>query len=357
MQMDKDKISHQDMLKQVAPALVEWFRRAGRPLPWRDHPTPYAILVSETMLQQTRIETVLRYYPRFMAQFPDLESLAAAEEQSVLKLWEGLGYYSRARNLKKAAEQCVAEYGGRLPETAVALKKLPGVGDYTAGAVASLAFGEPAPAVDGNVLRVLARFFADQRDVMEGAVKKEYRQQLEGLLSELSEPGLFNEAMMELGELICLPGGRPLCSRCPWQESCRAFAAGLERDLPVRGGGRPRRIEKKTVLLLRREEGATGELALEKRPDKGLLAGLYGLPMLEGALDMSDIRPYLESYGVRVLSGEKGPAARHIFTHLEWDMISWQICTDRPLPEYLYASREDVKGRYPLPAAFKYFVE
>lgn len=356
--MDKDKISHQDMLKQAAPALVDWFRQVGRPLPWRNHPTPYEILVSETMLQQTRIETVLRYYPRFMTHFPNLESLAAAEEQSVLKLWEGLGYYSRARNLKKAAEQCVAEYGGRLPETAAALKKLPGVGDYTAGAVASLAFGEPVPAVDGNVLRVLARFFADERDVLEGAVKKEYRQLLETVLSEIGEPGLLNEALMELGELVCLPGGRPLCSRCPWQESCQAFAAGLERDLPLRGAGKPRRIEKKTVLLLQGgNEPELQELALEKRPAKGLLAGLYGLPMLEGALDMSDIRPYLESYGVHVLSGERGPDARHVFTHLEWDMISWRIQTDRPLPGFLYASREAIRDRYPLPAAFKYFIE
>ncbi|MBO4871899.1 MAG: A/G-specific adenine glycosylase [Lachnospiraceae bacterium] len=341
------------MLRDAAPLLTEWFARKGRPLPWRGTKDPYRILVSETMLQQTRIETVLRYFDRFTARFPDLKSLAESDEEEVLKLWEGLGYYSRARNLKKAAERCVVEYGGRLPQTAAELKKLPGVGEYTAGAVASLAFGEAVPAVDGNVLRILARFFADERDVTEPAVKKEAAALLKEVLSGLPGPGLFNEALMELGEVCCVPNGRPFCRGCPWKEACLAVRRGLEEDLPLRGAPKPRRIEKKTVLLL----GCGGKTALEKRPEKGLLAGLYGFPLLDGWLERADIRAFLESYGAGRAPIREAGEAVHIFTHVEWHMKAFRIETETPLPGYRYAAREDLKDRFALPSAFKYFAE
>ena len=341
-----------DALKAAALLLAEWFRLKGRPLPWRGTKDPYRILVSESMLQQTRIETVLRYFDRFIGRFPDLESLAAADEEEVLKLWEGLGYYSRARNLKKAAERCVIEYGAQLPRTATELKKLPGVGDYTAGAVASLAFGEAAPAVDGNVLRILARFFADERDVTEAPVKKEAAALLKEVLSALPDPGLFNEALMELGEICCVPNGRPFCRSCPWREACQALKLGLEEDLPRRGAPKPRRIEKKTVLLL----GCGGKTALEKRPEKGLLAGLYGFPLLDGWLERADIRAFLDSYGAGRAPIEEAGEAVHIFTHVEWHMKAFRIETDRPLPGFVYADAEEIKTRWALPSAFKYFV-
>lgn len=338
----------------LAPDLEDWFREKGRPLPWRQEAEPYHVLVSESMLQQTRIQTVLAYYPRFVERFPDIHALAAASEEEVLRLWAGLGYYSRARNLWRTARIVVEERGGCLPEKAAELKKLPGIGDYMAGAIASIAFGEAAPAVDGNVMRILARFDGDERDVMDNAYRKEAKNRLTALLKERPAPGLFNEALMELGEVICLPAGRPLCRHCPLKEHCQALAKGLEADLPLRGAPRPRRQEQKTILLL----GLPNEscLALVKRPEKGLLAGMYGFPLLDGALEAADIRPYLESYGVKILSLESGPAARHIFTHVEWQMISFKILTDRPLPDHLYAPAEEIGTEYALPSAFKYFL-
>ena len=342
----------EELLKKAAPLLTDWFQKNGRSLPWRGTKDPYRILVSETMLQQTRIETVLRYYGRFLERFPDLAALAAAGEEEVLKLWEGLGYYSRARNLKKAAERCVQASGGRLPETAAQLKKLPGIGEYTAGAVASLAFGEAAPAVDGNVLRILARFLADERDVMLPAVKKEAGALLESVLSGLPDPGLFNEALMELGELVCVPNGKPLCRHCPLKESCLARQRGLEEDLPQRGALKPRRIEKKTVLLL----ACGGKTALEKRPERGLLAGLYGFPLLDGRLEKADLRAFLESYGAGRAGIREAGEAVHVFTHVEWHMQAWRIETEEELPGFVYAEKDELKERYALPSAFKYFV-
>lgn len=338
----------------MASALEGWFREKGRPLPWRQGAGPYRVLVSESMLQQTRIQTVLAYYPRFMERFPDLESLASASEEEVLKLWAGLGYYSRARNLWRTARIVVEEREGRLPEKAAELKKLPGIGDYMAGAIASIAFGEAAPAVDGNVMRILARFDGDERDVTDNTYRREAKNRLAALLKERPAPGLFNEALMELGEVICLPAGRPLCRHCPLKDNCQALAKGLETDLPLRGTPRPRRLEQKTVLLLGLPEESC--VALVKRPEKGLLAGMYAFPLLDGALDPADIRPYLTSYGVKILSLESGPAARHIFTHVEWQMTSFKILTDRPLPDHLYAPAEKIGKDYALPSAFKYFL-
>ena len=340
-------------LEEAAGLLIAWFRQNGRSLPWRESRDPYRILVSETMLQQTRIETVLRYYEPFISRWPDIKALAAAGEDEVLKAWEGLGYYSRARNLKKAAEVCAAEYNGRLPETAAGLQKLPGVGEYTAGAVASLAFGEAVPAVDGNVLRILARFWADERDILQTAVKKEMTALLRKALEKIPHPGLFNEALMELGEVVCLPGGRPLCRRCPWKESCEALRRGVEEDLPLRGAPKPRRIQKKTVLLLT----WNGRVALEKRPEKGLLAGLYGFPMQDGALDRADVRAFLDSYGAGRSQICPAGEAVHVFTHVEWHMHAYRIETETPLPDFVYADEEELRQRYALPSAFKYFTE
>lgn len=346
-------VQKSDILFRAAPLLTAWFAQNARPLPWRQDPAPYSIWVSETLLQQTRIEAVLDYYPRFMEAFPTLKALAAAPEEQVLKLWEGLGYYSRARNLHKAAKLCVEAYGGELPRGAKELKKLPGVGAYTAGAVASLAFGEAAPAVDGNVLRILARLNNDERNVLLPAVKKEAEALLQSVLEKQEDPGRFNEALMELGETLCLPGGRPRCRACPWQEICEALRAGTQEDLPNRGEARPRRREEKTLLLLRHQ----GKVALIKRPDKGLLAGLYGFPLLEGHLEAGDIIPWLKSYEVPFGALRELGRARHIFTHVEWEMRGWETETAKPLPGYVYADKEEVEAVYALPSAFRYFRE
>ncbi len=344
---------NREKLLRAAPLLEAWFRENARPLPWRGERDPYRIWVSETMLQQTRIEAAMGYYPRFLEAFPTVEALAEAPEERVLKLWEGLGYYSRARNMHRAAKICCEQYGGALPGTAAELKKLPGVGAYTAGAVASLAFGEAVPAVDGNVLRILARFLNDERDMLQPAVKKEAEALLKAVLEQQERPGVFNEALMELGEVICLPNGSPRCSRCPLGGTCGALAAGTEKDLPNRGEARPRRLEKKTVLLLR----CGGRTALEKRPDKGLLAGLYGFPILDGELGRTDLVPWLNSFGVPFRDLRGAGQARHVFTHVEWEMTAWEAETEAELPGFLYADRGEIETRYALPAAFKAFRE
>lgn len=348
---ERERAERISLLRAGAPLLEAWFEQSGRALPWRGNVSPYAVLVSESMLQQTRIDTVLRYFPRFMERFPNPAALAAAPEDEVLKLWEGLGYYSRARNLQKAAKVCVEQYGGKLPETARELKKLPGVGEYTAGAVASLAFGEPAPAVDGNVLRILARFFSDERDVLEKTVRTDAAALLTETLKDRPNPGRFNEALMELGEMLCLPAGRPLCRHCPVRELCQGLACGTESDLPNRGPARPRRIENKTVLVLR----CGSRIALEKRPDKGLLAGLYGFPVLDGRWEAADLKDWLRSYGVPITSLKPLEPGTHIFTHVEWHMNGWLAETERPLPGYVYADREEAGQKYALPSAFRVF--
>ena len=338
-----------EWLDQAAALLEAWFSKNARPLPWRKDRSPYAVLVSETMLQQTRIETVLGYFERFMKRFPDVAALASAPQDEVLKLWEGLGYYSRARNLQKAAQVCMQEYGGSIPQTASELKKLPGVGDYTAGAVASIAFGEAVPAVDGNVLRILVRLLADERSIMDKSVRREAAERLTAVLRTRPHPGRFNEALMELGELICLPGGRPLCRRCPISDYCRALAAGTEQDLPNRGEMKPRRKEEKTVLIL----CCKGKVALEKRPPKGLLAGLYGFPMLDGYWDEGELRSWLMSYGVPLSGTERLADAIHVFTHVEWHMRGWRIHSREALPDYIYADSNELESRYALPSAFR----
>ena len=336
-------------LEEALRLLPAWFAVSARALPWREGRDPYRVLVSELMLQQTRIEAVLKYYPRFLAAFPDVRTLAEAPEEQVLKLWEGLGYYSRARNLQKAARVCAEQYGGRLPEGFRELRQLPGLGDYTAGAVASFCFGEPVSAVDGNVLRVLARLEGDGRNVLEPSLRKEKAEALEGLYQSTGLPsGTVNEALMELGETLCLPKGEPNCGKCPWNGLCRAHQEGREQELPLRLKAAGRRTEQKTVLLL----FCGGRVALEKRDDRGLLAGLYGFPTREGFLSPGEAERELLPLGL--LPGSLRPlrAARHLFTHVEWQLTGFAAETERELPGCLYAAPEELKTRYAMPSAF-----
>ena len=340
-------------LGEAAPRLAAWFAANRRSFPWREGRTPYGVLVSETMLQQTRIEAVMKYYDRFMAAFPTLRTLAEAPDNLVMKHWEGLGYYSRARNLKKCAEICTERFDGELPETFAELIKLPGLGPYSAGAVASLCHDEPVPAVDGNVLRVLARFFGDGRDVRLPEVRKEaedvIREVLEG--GQVS-PSLFNEALMELGETLCAPKGKPQCGRCPWEKRCRAHAEGREEELPYRSAGAARAVEEKTVWIFL----CGGKAALEKRPDSGMLRGLYGFPMTEGTVPDADAADAaLREKGITPLSIHPCGRAKHVFTHREWHMTGYLAETEKPVPGLLYVSMPDLANEYALPSAFRYF--
>lgn len=296
--------------------LLVWYDENKRDLPWRRTTEAYPVWISEIMLQQTRVEAVRGYWSRFLAALPTVQALACVEEDRLLKLWEGLGYYSRARNLRRAAQQTVERFGGALPADYGALLSLPGIGEYTAGAIASIAFGIPVPAVDGNVLRVMARLQNDPSDILEPAVRRAVRQRL-CVEMPRERPGAFNQALMELGATVCGPNGVPRCEVCPLVEHCLARAAGRERVLPVRGGKKTRRVEEKTVFVLRAPDGA---VAGYRREAGGLLASLYQLPDVAGFLEPVQMAAQLAGWGARPLGEWRIYDRRHVFTHVEWHM-------------------------------------
>ena len=335
-----------DELRQLPIPLLTWYRENARTLPWRSDPTPYHVWVSEIMLQQTRVAAVLDYYRRFLEAAPDLAALAALPPDQLMKLWQGLGYYSRARNLQKAAVQVVERHGGVFPNTYEEIRALAGVGDYTAGAIASIAFGLPVPAVDGNVLRVTARITGDSGDISTPAMKKKVTQALEEIIP-LDAPGDFNQALMELGATVCLPNGAPLCEKCPAAALCRAFQEGRTGELPVKAAKKARRVEERTVYLLFHG----GSVALRRRPDRGLLAGLWEYPN-----ELAEGRDWLREWGLSAPL-EKAGAGKHIFTHIEWRMAALAGELDSPdLPEgWVWAGRTDLRDTYAVPNAFQSF--
>ena len=335
------------LIQNCTARLIDWYRDNRRPLPWRDCPTPYHVWISEIMLQQTRIEAVIPYYARFLAALPDIPALAAVEDDVLLKLWEGLGYYSRARNLKRAAAMLMTDFGGELPRTAAALKTLPGVGDYTAGAIASIAYGEPEPAVDGNVLRVVMRLLARPDDVMAAKTKASVAALLREGYPRGEEAALLTEGLMELGETLCVPNGAARCPLCPLKGLCRAEAAGEVDRYPVRTLPKKRRIERRTVLLLRWE----GRYALCRRPEEGLLAGLWEFPNREGDEMAEQLAAVLGEQGLKALQIEPCGRAKHVFTHVEWHMNGYLVDVERPGGDYLWLTPEEITA-YPLPTAF-----
>lgn len=338
-------------------ALLDWYRVSARELPWRTNITPYRVWISEIMLQQTRVEAVKPYFFRFLEAFPDLSSLADAEDTHLLKMWEGLGYYSRARNLKKAAQVVLERYGGELPADVQELKKLPGIGSYTAGAIASIAFGIPAPAVDGNVLRVLARLTGCDADILRPQTRA-CAEETVLRMCPVESPGDFTQAMIELGALVCVPNGEAKCTVCPLREWCVAEREGLVDRLPVRSGKAPRRMENRTVLLLR--EGNSYLIRL--RPPKGLLAGLYELPNELGTLNSEQAIAFARANGFQPLRTEPLSPAKHIFTHVEWHMTAWLMTgyfsDDEPnRPDRIMASREELSSVYAIPSAFSAYLK
>ena len=337
------------------PALLSWFAENGRPLPWRLDATPYHVWISEVMLQQTRIEAVIPHYEAFIRLMPDLTALAEMPEERLLKCWEGLGYYSRARNLQKAAKAVVASGESELPQTYAELIRLPGIGEYTAGAIASIAFGECVPAVDGNVLRVLSRLLNDDTDVLSPAGKKHFTAVARALVPQMA--GQFNQAIMELGETVCLPHAAPRCTVCPLAAVCRGKRAGTAADLPVRKKPRARRVEQKTVFLLLSEKGDA--VLLHKRPQSGLLAGLYEFPNADGALTAEETLELLNEQGFTVYEMEKTAPAKHLFTHIEWQMSGFlaRVCARDVSADCVWAETEELMGRFALPSAFKPFLK
>lgn len=336
-----------DPLSQLPIPLLSWYRDNARDLPWRREPDPYRVWVSEIMLQQTRVASVLGYYTRFMEAFPTVKDLAAANEDRLLKLWQGLGYYSRARNLQKAARQIMDRHSGIFPSDYQDIRALAGVGDYTAGAIASIAYGQPIPAVDGNLLRVAARVTGDETDVTTAKGKKHFTEALQAIMP-LEAPGRFNQAMMDLGAMICLPNGAPLCGKCPAAGFCAACQTGRTSELPIRSAKRPRRREDRVVFLLFRG----GKVALRKRPDRGLLAGLWEYPN-----EPAPAEGFLESRGLAPAGLSFGGAGVHIFTHVEWHMTA--RTADLPadwLPAgWVWAGKKDWLETYAIPSAFASF--
>lgn len=335
----------------IVSGLLSWYGLHFRPLPWRQEPTPYRVWISEIMLQQTRIEAVLPYFERFMLALPDVQALAAVPEERLLKLWEGLGYYSRARNLQKAAKIIVSDYGGQLPADYDRLLALPGIGAYTAGAIASIAFNIPAPAVDGNVMRVLARLTGDDTDVLSTAGKKRFTDLAWELVPE-EQPGRFNQALMELGETLCLPKSATACDRCPLSAMCVAYRNGTTSILPVRNGKKARRIEQRQVAVVRLNTSPPSVL-LRKRPETGLLAGLWELP---NSLPEESLLPQ----GICSVCVDKGDlgTGKHIFSHVEWHMTGrlYTAEADLPLPPgYAAVTLEALLSDYALPSAFRYY--
>ncbi len=355
-------------LETLAEPLLAWFTGHARVLPWREEPTPYRVWVSEIMLQQTRVEAVKPYFERFTTALPDVAALAACPEDRLLKLWEGLGYYNRVRNLQKAAVQVMEDYGGVIPGEYDELLKLKGIGHYTAGAVASIAYGKYVPAVDGNVLRILTRVTADDTDIMKQSFRSEMERalleamqklsisdKLTGRLRDKNIPGALNQAMMELGATVCVPNGAPLCGECPWQEVCLAKKENRIGEIPVKSRAKARKIEALTVLILRDGD----KVAIKKRPKKGLLAGLYELPNVEGALAQEEALALVKQMGLAPVRIEKLAPAKHIFSHVEWHMGGYAVLlegtdTEQISPDggLLFVEAEDAKERYAIPSAF-----
>ena len=342
------KTGETERMRQCVPELVGWYRQNRRSLPWREDRTPYRVWIAEIMLQQTRIEAAIGYYRRFLEALPDVCALAEVEDDRLMKLWEGLGYYSRARNLKKAAQRIVKDFGGELPRTAAELKTLPGIGDYTAGAVASIAWGEPEPAVDGNVLRVAMRVLARGDDVMEPSTRREVTELLREVYPSGEEAALLTEGIMELGETVCLPNGEPVCLLCPLRELCLACAEGAQQDYPVRAKPKERRIERRTVLLLRCRD----RFAVRRRPEEGLLAGLWEFPNREGELEAEKLEKLL---GAEALRCRELGRAKHVFSHVEWHMQGYLVDLEKEPEGFTWLTAEEIEERCSIPTAFRYY--
>lgn len=337
---------------QIVPLLLNWYDRNARILPWRENTQPYRVWVSEIMLQQTQVAAVKPYFDRFIAEIPDIESLARIETDKLLKLWEGLGYYNRARNLQKAAQIILEEHGGLFPEDEHEILALPGIGAYTAGAIASICFGKPAPAVDGNVLRVITRLTGDDGDITSARVKAE----ISGWLKEIyprERSGDFTQSLMELGATICLPKVRPRCDACPIRDLCVAFKTQRQADFPVKTPKKPRAVESKTVFMLCCKD----KIAVRRRDSMGLLSGLWELPNTEGKLSPDEASYLLDEWGIQAVSMEKGMDKKHIFTHREWRMQSYIVqCADET-DRFVWVTQTVLKEEITLPSAFQGFLE
>ena len=344
--MDRYKI-----IQQLPDALLPWYHSHKRDLPWRRDKDPYHIWLSEIMLQQTRVEAVKGYYGRFLENIPQIADLAKAEDDLLHKLWEGLGYYSRVRNLKIAAQKIMTEYHGVFPTTYSEVFALPGIGEYTAGAICSIAYNMKTPAVDGNVLRVVSRITNDDAPIDQISTKRKVNNALREIYPD--EAGDFTQALMELGATVCVPNGTPDCEICPCKTFCLAHKNGTEQTLPVKSAKRPRRREKMTLFVMR----CGDRYALQKRPNKGLLAGLWQFPNVQGHLNIEESIKQVEQYGLQTKEIIRQVEKKHIFTHIEWEMCGVYLEVENINDAFVWHTAEEVRQQAALPTAFRQFWE
>ena len=340
-----------NIFARLPAVLLPWYDAHRRELPWRQGREPYHVWLSEIMLQQTRVEAVIGYYARFLQALPDIASLAACPEDDLHKLWEGLGYYSRVRNLKKAAKVILEDHGEQFPAQYAAVRALPGIGDYTAGAICSICFDLPTPAVDGNVLRLAARLTADSTPIDTPAFKRRVQQMLAAVYP--ARAGDFTQALMELGATLCGPNRKPDCQLCPCREFCLGHLRGCADALPVRLPKKGRKAEEKTVFLLH----CDGSVALRKRPDTGLLAGLWQLPELPGTLEADSLSRSLEGLGLRLRQIYRQTDRTHIFTHIQWNMRGFFLEVSRQEEDFSWFTPEQIRSQIALPTAYRQFWE
>jgi A/G-specific adenine glycosylase len=350
LEREERPFSEKERLRAINGPLLDWYESHARVLPWREDPTPYRVWISEIMLQQTRVEAVKPYFERFLEALPDIGALAAVEDDQLMKLWQGLGYYNRARNLKKAALQVMEQYDGEMPSEYEDLLGLAGIGSYTAGAIASIAFGRAVPAVDGNVLRVMSRVLGSYEDILKQSTKT----WMENLLRETmpkQRVSHFNQGLIEIGAIVCIPNGAPKCTECPLASVCIARRDGLTDQIPVKTPAKKRRLEDLTVCII--ESRMSGKIAIHKRDDNGLLAALYELPNVQGHLERERLADAFYLDPDRVIEVERLDPAKHIFSHVEWHMIGYRLLIDGELPkQWIGASKEEIQDVYALPNAF-----
>jgi len=338
-------------LGDIVSPLLAWYDKNARALPWRLNTDPYRVWVSEIMLQQTQVEAVIPYYHRFIQRLPDIRSLAEADEKTLLKLWEGLGYYSRARNLQKAAQTVMAKYNGKFPAAYCDILSLPGIGKYTAGAIASICFGQPIPAVDGNVLRVAARLTEFRADISSSSALKYFSGILGGIYPK-ARCGDFTQSLMELGATVCLSRSSPKCCVCPLNFMCQAYRDGAQAELPVKAKKKDRQKLRKTVFLLR----SGSNIAVRQREAGILLGGLWEFPSADGHLSPEQAGILLGQWGVSPLSMEEGPRKKHVFSHVVWEMISYVVTCDKMASGFTWVTRKTLAEDLALPSAFHTFL-
>lgn len=340
-----------DIFKKLPDALLPWYEENKRQLPWREDRDPYHIWVSEIMLQQTRVEAVKGYYSRFLSAYPTVQDLAAADDEQLHKLWEGLGYYNRVRNMKKAASVVVQTFHSSFPKTYAEVLDLPGIGEYTAGAICSIAYDLPTPAVDGNVLRVVSRLTDDDTFVDSPKFKKDVHLRLAEIYPK--QAGAFTQALMELGATVCGPNRKPMCDVCPCRDFCLGHIRGTAENLPRKSPKRSRKTEKLTVFVL----SCDGRYALQKRDDKGLLAGLWQFPNVPGKLGIEESLTSVSKMDLHPKEIQRIVSRKHIFTHIQWDMIGVYMEVKTTNNQFCWLTEQEIKGQAALPTAFRQFWE